>query len=52
MQFLIASGDILDCRNYRLQLLLRFFELLMKFYDLFERGDLLLRLARLVEPFD
>ena len=52
MQFLIAGGDILDCRNYRLQLLLRLFELLMKFYDLFERRDLLLRLARLVEPFD
>ena len=51
MQFLIAAGHVFDRRNYRLQLLLRLFELWMKFYDLFERGDLLLRLTRVVERF-
>src|SRR5260370_37865017 len=52
MQLLVAGRHIFDRRDYRLQLFLRLLELLMRFYDLLERGELLLRLTRVIEGFD
>src|SRR5262245_54462003 len=49
MHLLVPGRDVLNRRDDRLQLFLRFLELLRKFYDLLERGQLLLRLPRVVE---
>ena len=52
MYFLIARGHVLNRGDDRLQLFFRFFELLMKFYDLLERHDLLFWMPRLAERDD
>ena len=52
MHFLIARRHILNRSDDGLQLFFRIFELLMKFYDLFECGDLLFRVSRFVESGD
>ena len=49
MHFLVARRHVLDWRDNQLQLFFGTFELLVKFYDLLERRDLLFRLPRLVE---
>ncbi len=52
MYFLIARCRILDAYDNRLKLFFRFLELLVKFYDLLKRPDLLFRLSRFVEGGD
>ena len=52
MHFLVAHRHVLDRRDNRLQLFFRFFELLVKFYDLIECRDLLFWLPRFVERRD
>ena len=49
MQFLIAHCRLLDCRNDRLQLFFRFFELVVQLDNLIERRRLIFRLSRSME---
>src|ERR1043166_2380030 len=52
MHFLVACCRILDSDDDRLKLFLRVLKLLIRFYDLLERRDLLLRLSRFIESGD
>src|SRR5215510_9375967 len=49
MQSLVARRCVLDRRHNRLKLFFGFLELLVRFYDLLDCRDLLLRLPGLVE---
>src|SRR6266403_4455775 len=52
MHFLVAHCRVLDRHNDGLKLFFRLLELLVKFYDLLEGGDLFFRLSRFVESSD
>ena len=52
MYFLVARRRVLDGYDDGLKLFFRFLELLVKFYDLLQRRDLLFRLTRFVESGD
>src|SRR5437899_12933888 len=52
VHFLIAHGHVFDRRDDGQKLFFGFAKLLMRFYDLLERHDLLFRLSRLVESLE
>ena len=52
MYFLVTHRRVFDGDDNGLKLFFRLLELLVKFYDLFERHDLLFRLWRFVESRD
>ena len=49
MHFLIARRRVLDGHDDRLELFFGLLKLLIRFYELLERRDLLFRLSRFVE---